>query len=291
MKPTKARLPSISPFAQKVHAGRRPMLLATSEVVDGYAQLEFAERIFTKGAIKKHRNEVSVWYQGLGLFLDGIRGFWDQAQDYLERDAYRICHEMIALEVGNAKVALDSILAGYYSIGFAAIRHLLESVAQCLYLLEFPHTANQWEEDKRGPQMRTLRKYYSTIDSPETNLFKDIDRAWHLMSSGSHPSGRGLLQVRMEPSDPGNIVGAYYRKDLAYIGLREGLLAMTYLLVPMEKIRPGDEPWIARKNAWGKRVGDVLETMDKRPDLKNIWADEAKESARIDQENAIQEQS
>jgi hypothetical protein len=262
------------------------MLLASSEVVDGYAQLEFAERKFTQDAIKQHREEVSVWYQGLGLFLDGIRGFWNQSEDPQGRDAYRICHEMIALEAGNAKVALDNILAGYYSMGFAAIRHILECVAQCLYLLEVPNTASRWDVGEQGPPMRELRKHNSKVDSTEANLFKEIDAAWKFMSSGSHPSGNGLLQVRMEPSDPGNIVGAYYRENLAYIGLEGGLLAMTYLLVPMQKIRPGDEAWNARRKAFEKRVDEVRESIHKSPRLAKIWQDEAEEKVRIESESA-----
>ena len=114
--------------------------------------------------------------------------------------------QLLGLATSSMKAGLDMILAGYYSIAFCTIRHMLETFVQCLYAGLEPDEARHWYDQPGGIEAQTdppgmllmcqRIQANPAIKGTELDGLIDVVYAkWQLMSKGCHPSGAGIRQT------------------------------------------------------------------------------------------------
>jgi hypothetical protein len=183
-----------------------------------------------------------LWYRALTLYrratlLNWSIGVTDAGEP---DDAELIQMQLLGLGVSSMKAGLDMLLAGYYSVAFGIIRHMLESFVQFIYVIFKPKEARRWQRKAGGlraqPKSPGMRDMCDAIQAaPEVQgerlhgLINEVYDSWKLMSKGSHPTGVGFLQTD-GGSDNYYLIGATYRPDLSLVGFDAGLVAVAHLL-------------------------------------------------------------
>lgn len=246
----------------------------------GYNDLEEIERLTRLQTLTSHQNETHLWYRALTLYYVAQLGTWDFAgTPENERNAKGIQVDLLGLGLSSAKVAIDALLAGYYSPAYATIRHMLETVLQCFYLRAFPERAYLWltppTEDniKRMGAKRIRDKLLSRIgvfedDSDRERLkvfIEEVYTNWELLSTGSHPSGSGLSQVIMLGSQKTRRLGGAYDRYMALLGFDHGLFALRELLCMFESTDRVDQEWKQRLYRWDEDVETFREAVKDDP--------------------------
>lgn len=260
-----------------------PMLFGSSQAVDGYCSLELGERSNALHTLRKHRVEISLWYRGLKLLLDPFEGEWVLPDEEPLKSAYILRGDLLGLEISSVKAALDLILAGYYSLAFGAIRHMLESSAQSMYVYFFPDKTDAWELGNKNPRMRFLIDQIMAdlkkrgFESEQVHRFDHLYKSWELMSKGIHPTGEGLLQTRPTVKDPRNIVGPVYRSNLTHIAFDHGLWAVHMLLLLLPSLNRTDDGWQQDFDNWSDDRQTWRTSLRGRDDLRDLWSQEAEE--------------
>lgn len=219
-----------------------PLLYGSEDVVEGYFELEKIERNVKLSAYRNHSEAVALWYRALTLYRRGMLGKWDFSQyaDHsVELKAAGLQSQLLGLGVSSAKSALDDLLAGYYSLAFAAIRHMVESYIAFLYIAVDPSEYHLWYSDDDGINRKTPRcKRMTDVLKGSEELRKlgftpeAIDKiyaSWSLMAKGSHPTGEGIVQT-VDETGARYIVGATYIRTHCLIGFDHGLYALSNLL-------------------------------------------------------------
>jgi hypothetical protein len=266
----------ISPMIEQVSKSTFPILYGAPETVDGYCTLELIERDHVIHAMRIHRVETALWYQAIKLLKDGMEGTWSIPDEEPGSSAVLIAGQLVGLEVSSAKVALDSMLSGYYSLGFAAIRHMIESAVHARLLVLNHSYVRDWQVDGHPLGMQkavsALKKELikTGITKIQAEQLDSIYRSWSLMAKGSHPSWEGLLQVRPTTEDPQHVVGASYRESLAYVGIDHGLWALAILLVVLQTLGRGDEAWRSRYAEWQVKQFAWSQSVREREDLSYL---------------------
>lgn len=245
-----------------------PRLFAPADVVEGYQILERLERRATLEALHQNREAVALWYRALTLYrraLPGVRDFSDLGDSDPRRTARQLQSQLLGLGISSAKAALDMLLTGYYSIAFAAIRHMLESFAQILFVDANPAQARRWYAGEAGgaeqpdpPSMKIMVQDIKAYRELQTmngrNLFDWLYHSWRLMSKGAHPSGAGIRQTESDRDDF-FVFGATYHPELCLLGFDHGLFAVAALLpLALNSERTQDEAWNAE---WTRLRRDV----------------------------------
>lgn len=177
--------------------------------------------------------------------------FSDAEDDDVKRQVWGLQSQLLGLGVSSAKAALDMLLAGYYSMAFAAIRHMLETFVQYCYVAVAPMEAAHWYEQPGGLDAQTKTpgcKHMINVikQHPQLGLhagfYDSIYDSWNLMSKGSHPSGQGITQTRT--SDEAKLLfGATYREELCLVGFDHGLYAVDKLLHALVSSREHTDEW------------------------------------------------
>jgi hypothetical protein len=246
-----------------------PLLYGPEDVVEGYYDLEVHERNQTFQTLPKHKDAVELWYRALTLYRRAILGRWEFTEaeaNTPELTSAGLQLQLLGLGVSSMKAALDMLLAGYYSVAFGVIRHMLETFVQCIYARFEPDEARLWYEQEGGigaqkdpPGMLAMCQAIQAVPEVKgTRLHELIDDtygAWRLMSKGAHPSGVGIRQTEGE-SEGKFIIGASYRPDLCLAGFDIGLFAVS-LLLPQAIIwaKPEVGKWEAE---WEKLATQVI---------------------------------
>lgn len=242
-----------------------PLLYGPDSITEGYYELEALERGMTLEALRKHREPVALWYRGLRLYRAGVAGEWDftaAAGDKAKLTVWGLRAQLLGLGVSSAKSALDLLLAGYYSMAFAAIRHMLESFIQYLYVGVNPSEARLWyrqpgglaaQKDPPGCTAMVKAIEKCQIDQAFKTTARSAHRSWRLMCKGAHPSGEGLTQTTTDDDARFNL-GAIYKPDLCLVGFDHGLYAASLLLLGIMGVRTLDETWKGDYKGWGDDV-------------------------------------
>lgn len=231
-----------------------PLLYGPDEVTEGYYLLEELERAMSLEALSTHREPAEIWYRFLTLYRRGMTGEWDFSNaedDDVKRQVWGLQSQLLGLGVSSAKAALDMLLAGYYSMAFAAIRHMLETFVQYCYVAVTPMEAVRWYEQPGGPdaqaqtpgckRMLDVIKQNSQLGL-HASFYDSIYDSWKLMSKGSHPSGQGITQTRT--SDEAKLLfGATYHEKLCLAGFDHGLYAVDKLLHALVSLREQSDEW------------------------------------------------
>lgn len=241
----------------------RPLFFGPPDVAEGYFLLETVERRVMLASMNAHRQPVRLWYRGLTLYWRGMHGArpWPgEPLSDVERAAQVTQSRLIGLGIISAKVALDTLLAGYYSAAFGSIRHLIEIFIQVCYLESRPERAPLWYAPRTLPKCKSmvaeLKRRPPEGWSP--GAFARVYERWEVMSSGSHPSGAGIAQTD-SPGDEPFVLGATHRRDLADIGFNHGLAAVDVVLVTLAATRPQTATWHALREQYADAVTEWQE--------------------------------
>jgi len=176
-----------------------PFVFGSASTTSGYYALEDAGRANAAETLSHHQREATLWYRALTLHLDAQQGKWPPLPDggsELQRYARNTQIDLLALSLCSSKAALDMILAGYYSVGWAAIRHCAEVSIHCHYLAHFPATYQLYyareDESEDPPRCRQMvdqiKSCHRNDDSPTARTYgeslESIYTLWRLMSLG-----------------------------------------------------------------------------------------------------------
>ena len=237
----------------------RPLLFASDSITEGYYELEAAEKSETMQALSTHREEVYLWYAGLTLYRRGLLSRWSFLGNDDRLRAWNLQGQLLGLGVSSAKVGLDTLLAGYYSMSFAATRHLLETCAQIDYLERFPDEAPLWHGEAGGRAKRSAKLSSNELASYEpAGMYQlllpledndqdrvkrnQLYRSWKLMCKGAHPSGEGVRQT--ESVDQNALIfGPTYHPELCSAGFDHGLFSVLEAIKRLHVIQNQSEEW------------------------------------------------
>ena len=218
-----------------------PLLPGGDEITEGYYELEFLERAQAAETLVDLRTPTELWYRGLVLYRRGLLGpriHWHDIPEHVPSLNIRI--RLLTLGVTTTKAALDMLLVGYYSMAYAAIRHMFESAVQISYLGVKPEMAHRWPGLIREMDLGTSPPNHIALklvnlllpfamNSQEAAKQLPLYKAWELMCKGAHPSMEGARQLEAE-KDHQLVLGATYHPELAHLGFEKGLYAMRTLL-------------------------------------------------------------
>lgn len=248
---------------------RFPLLRGPDDVTEGYFELEELERNITLQAYLKHRDAATLWYRGLTLYRRGVLGEWDLsefAENQVLLAAAGLQSQLLGLGVSTAKSALDDHLAGYYSLAFSAIRHMVETFIIILYIQVKPEKYQLWYENPTDPESKTktpparhmvkvLKKsqFMKQISFSRRNVERIFD-SWSLMSKGPHPTGEGIVQTRSDRAGTKFVIGATYDEHLCLVGFDHGLYALNSLLGCLAVLRDQDEAWTSARKELGSEI-------------------------------------
>lgn len=169
--------------------------------------------------------------------------------------------QLLGLGMSTAKASLDLLLAGYYSVAYSAVRHMLESLLQYHYLDIHPEESPLWygmpgqrarETERANPQKKSKAyeppKCKVMVDHlkrdvvPLAALYDRIYGSWRLMCKGAHPSAEGVKQTTGD-DDGKHEFGATYDRELSLVGFDHGLFALSLLLQALVLLKPQTEEW------------------------------------------------
>lgn len=232
-----------------------PFLYGPDDVTEGYYELEIRERGVTRQSLHAHRTAVELWYRCLTLYRRSMMDSWTYpGEDGTDNElaAWGLQSQLLGLGVSSAKGGLDVLLAGYYSLAFAAIRHMVETIIQHLYITERPLTAANWYQVDPGHEARQKRTSFfemvqvikkSACLAVPDGIVENLYVSWKLMSKGSHPSGEGIVQT-LGPRPDQFVFGPNYNFELAFMGFEHGLSALVALVRFSSSSRALDERWV-----------------------------------------------
>ena len=237
----------------------------------GYYELEEASRANALETLSQHPRETELWYRALTLHLEILRGRWTplsgdgSKKQWIARNAQI---DLLALALCSSKTALDAILAGYYSMGWAASRHCVETALRCLYLEDLPdayrylYDTGDNDTKQRFPsasQVRNqIKKHYKNDNSPGARTYvamvEDTYKVFELMNAGSHPSGEGIVQLQDIQESGSRYWGSNYRYDLTMVSFDNGLSAVGCILTCYYLVRAIDPAWTHQFRQWQSDV-------------------------------------
>jgi hypothetical protein len=256
-----------------------PEVRGTKWEVGGYNTLEMAERRAALESMSAHQVEVRLWYRALTLYVQSQFDQWDLESDSATEGEFRTSYvqmDLLGLGLSSAKSAIDSLMVGYYSVAFATIRHMAESVLQCYFLLAFPGKASLWYPNRSTDEVKTpsavkmkneLVKHLKRMPAMESQstYFDAIYTSIDLMSKGSHPTGAGLVQVQSTGPEISRQFGATYDRYLTLTGFDHGLLALLGLLEILEGEERMTEEVAARFHHWRAELDAFRSTLNDDP--------------------------
>lgn len=260
------------------------MLFGPSSVVDGYCKLERIERGVALTTLRSFPADVSLWYRGLTImeepFLSTV--FLAKGDPTAQATIARL--KLLTLSLSTSKAALDLLLEGQYSLAFSAIRHLLESTVQVIYLATFPEHVGNWNIDSETPGMRKMIDQLRKETKPRASLkeyadkFDQIYDHWRFLSKGSHPTGLGLSQIEDQNDSTQHFLGTHFREDLAVIGFVSGHFVLDTLLLG-ERLTVKPTPgWDERCEMWVAESRRRTKVLQNRAGFEHLWQEVIKES-------------
>jgi hypothetical protein len=243
--------------------GEKSLVFGGADVVEGYYTLEEQERDMSHTVMAMHRDVIHVWYRQLTLYYRGLRGGFYLGVPDKELEAAQLRMKLVGLGISSSKAALDNLLAGYYSVAFATIRHMHESVIQSHYLEEFPEESPLWykrpgaksrQAQRNGkkppangygpPNVADMIHALKGRRSSHERVYQQVYAHWKLMCAGSHPTIEGLLQTQSR-TDGRGVIGGNYNRELAAVGFDHGVAANGALLLEIAQFKPQPPEWLA----------------------------------------------
>lgn len=204
------------------------------DVVEGYYLLEQAERGAMRAALARFPEPVTLWYGFLTSTRRALEGQHERSAEY----ANITRRELMTLGLSSSKAALDALLAGYYSIAFASIRHITECWCFSRYLVCHPEKHAAFyapEPGKKKVKFPTdtdgIFKDVKTCNHPHAQAatVDNLRNLWIGMHTGAHVTARGLIQAMANEHGVYHL-GATYVPGLALMGFQSGLFASYYLM-------------------------------------------------------------
>jgi hypothetical protein len=204
------------------------------DLFEGYYLLERDERRAMLDALGRHTREVTLWYGFLSNYRRTLEGEIVHPPDDVAFGARR---QILSLGLTSSKAALDAVLAGYYSVAYCSIRHMVECWFVSRYLECHPekylglYAPAPGAKKVKLPEIDSLIKDVEACDhalAPAAAV-KEMKRVWVAMSKGAHLTGEGIVQTA-STADGVVHLGATYVPEMAVPGFAAGLHAGYYLV-------------------------------------------------------------
>ena len=238
-----------------------PLVFGSPATTRAYYALEEAGRSNAVETLSHHQMESTLWYRALTLHLELQDGKWTPlpSRDDDDRRARNTQIDLLALGLCSSKAALDMVLAGYYSIAWAAIRHCIETSIHCQYLLHFPASYRLWYSPDDDPpsckqMVEQIAKQHKHDEDPVIRQYVEMlqgcRKVWRLMSAGSHPTGHGLVQLQDPDHPEQRFWGSNYRHDLTMVSFDNGLYALNTMLDCYSMVREIPPDWRKACTQW-----------------------------------------
>lgn len=243
-----------------------PLFRGSEIVTEGYYKLEDRERNQALGTMSQHPEPVELWYHSITLYFRGITGQFDFSGVSGDKTLLRmrnIQSLLLGLGISTAKASLDALLAGYYSVAFAAIRHMIETFVQCHYVEVKPDEADRWYDEGDLHKPRKTPRCVDMIDALKSAEGDNQERraawewiygAWDSMSKGSHPTGEGFNQTVDAAESPRFIAGPTYNRKLCLLGFDHGLWAVDGLVHVLSQLKAMNDEWMSDRTLLSERI-------------------------------------
>lgn len=239
----------------------KPVLRTSADIFSGYRRLHIQEAKYTDMALNVMPTETAVWYRYLTLLDQTMRREHESpfGPDSDAHVAWGLRLSLMSAAAATAKLALDATLAGYYSQGFALIRHLLETWLQMVYVRLNERGARQWfspdgTSPARQPSQNTVINGIKRLGKKESRLLENVAAAEQLLqrlNKGAHPSSLAVTQTDTNTPEFRQL-GANFIPELFSETWSTGTVAIALLLHEIAATAPVDDKWWDEFHAIGE---------------------------------------
>lgn len=254
----------------------RFVVLTNRRWMEAYHELEDGEAGTRLMARRAHGPALRLWSKQLTLYKAAFtRGYdWEgeHPREVSQAVAFRL--DLLGLAGGNFKLALDALLAGYYSACLNIGRHLLETWRRVAYARLSPediwrwYPRDMWPDDvQRAPvgEMPTkppdAKQIARVIDERgsdgDKHSLEKVRAGFDILSDHTHPTLEGATQTWTD--EPGRrAFGPTFSDPHCRRGLTWGLAAGGWLLAEIAEIDPQGNDWLADLTTVGEELSDWL---------------------------------
>lgn len=245
--------------------------------MEPYHSLEEAERTERFRAGHWHSPALVMWLRQIGLFCAAFsRGYdWSSEPNREAKQSAVFRLDLLGLAGGNSKLALDAMMAGYYSGCLALERHMLETWRRVAYARLCTediwrwYPQDMWPDDvKPTPEgkMATKHPNANEIGKVIEDRGTDRDKAYLPKVQGGfdslndhvHPTVEGATQTWSLDGPNHRVFGPTYSDLHCRRCLKWGLSAGAMLLEEIALIGPQGEDWLAELGDVEQGLGEWL---------------------------------
>ncbi len=233
----------------------KPLLPGPPDLIAGYRVLHDQEAKYAQIALREMPGAVAVWYRLLTLYDQAIRREHEFSGDDQDLPAWHLLLYLANVAGGTSKLVLDAALVGYYTQGFALVRHMLESWRQMVYVVIRPGEAHRWFKGPDGSNPREPRE--NTISnallqhSTDKDLVRQVNHTIKALRKSAHPSGLAFGQTQTGREGFAQF-GANYQRELCVRLIDWGTFATLILLREVSRAVPVSDAWLAEWQAVAK---------------------------------------
>ncbi len=245
--------------------------------MEPYHALEEGELGARLTAASAHREGFELWLRQIALFHAAFNHGYDWSQEpnreVGQSVAFRL--ELLGLACGNAKLALDAVLAGYYSGGMAITRHMLETWRRVTYARLSPQDIWRWYPRSMWPDDITpapdgdmptgpprADQIARTIDERGSDRDKTylprVRSGFEILTGHAHPTLEGATQTWDTDDLTRRVFGPTFSDPHCRRCLTWGLTAGALLAEEIALIAPQDEEWFAELTSIAEYLGPWL---------------------------------
>ncbi len=245
--------------------------------MEPYHALEEGELSARLTATRAHPQGFTLWLRQIALFQSAFnRGYdWSQEPNREVRKAVAFRLELLGLACGNAKLALDAALAGFYSGAMAIERHMLETWRRVAYARLSPEDVWRWYPQTLWPDdilpapdggMPTSQPTAKEIARKIDERGSDWDKAYlpkvrsgfEILTDHAHPTLEGATQT-WDAIDPDRrVFGPTFSDPHCRRCLTWGLTTGAMLAEEIALIDPQNEEWFAELASIAEQLGPWL---------------------------------
>jgi hypothetical protein len=284
------------------YAQPRLVVIAPRPLMEPYYLLEEGELRARLAASHAETPALVLWLRQLRMFQIAFsRSYdWTGEPDRQIGKSIEFRLDLIGLAGTNSKLALDALLAGYYSGCMALERHMLETWRRVAYARLSPIDIWRWypqhlwpadvrpatdDREAREGRMPTSFPGATTIrrtirergDEHDVRNLALMERGFRYLSNHSHPTLEGATQT-YDPNNPERrIFGPTFSRAHLERASRWGLLASLFLLTELGVIADQGDEWIAELESIKRAAARLAARNDDFRDEEEVhgFADDA----------------
>lgn len=241
--------------------------------MEPYYRLEQGELSARMDVRRAHPSALVLWLRKITLFVSAFDRVYDPSHlsDPAVRQAYFFRLEWLGLAGSNFKLALDALMAGYYSACMALERHMLETWRRVVYARLSSddiwrwYPQEMWPDDIGGtgrasvpPKYPDAKQIGKVIEARgnarDESILLKVQQGFDQLSDHSHPTLEGATQT-WDLSDPGRrVFGPTFSELHCHECLRWGLFAGAILLEEIMWVESQGNLWTEELRSIGKEL-------------------------------------